>query len=524
VEQEKIAIAGAGICGLVTALAVADRGCDITIFERDIPPPDSGADEAFFQWQRKGAAQFRHPHAFLGLMCNLLQENYPKLLDEFYEAGARRVEFVDMLGPGLRSRYKPRPADEKLWILSCRRATIETVLRRHVEKLPNVSILNQCTITGLLADKADGSISVRGISGRDESGQKPTGPVGETDFEFRSDLVIDASGRTSRFPRWLGELGGVVREEKYDAEIVYYTRHFALNEGQQEPPRDENRSAGDLGYLKYGVFPGDNGHFAVIICLPLAEKQLRVAVRDGESFLGICQQIPGLARWIDPKRSHPTTGSFGIGDIQAQWRYFVDEGKPVAGNFFAVGDAVVRTNPLYGRGCSTGILHAHILADVLAETDDPVARALRFDELTEAQIRPIFRTSLREDRSGIRRAAAMHEGKLLDQADSLKGWLRLVFRDAVSAAAREEIEVIRGAMRTFNLLEKPGEFLKDWNIRRIILKYLLRSRKKNVENRLVPGPGRIELHQLLGLVPGAAVGPADLDSAGPGDRNSSSDF
>jgi len=167
-KQEKITIAGAGICGLVTALAMAGRGDEITIFERDIPPPDGDADEAFFSWQRRGAAQFRHPHAFLGLMCNLLQDNYPKLLDEFYAAGARRIEFVDMLGPHLRDNYKPEPADEKLWLLSCRRATIEIVLRRHVEKLPNVRILSQCTITGLLVDEAREPVNVRGVTYRNQ--------------------------------------------------------------------------------------------------------------------------------------------------------------------------------------------------------------------------------------------------------------------------------------------------------------------------------------------------------------------
>jgi len=488
-KQEKIAIVGGGICGLVTALAVAKRGHEVNMFERDMPPPDGGADEAFFNWDRRGAAQFKHPHAFLGLMCNLLQDNYPELLQEFYEAGARRVNFVDMLGPHLRASYVPEPADEKLWLLSCRRATIETVLMRHVEKLSNVRILNQCTIAGLLVDEADESLRVRGIAGQN----------GESDFEFESDIVIDASGRTSKFPRWLREHGAVITEEKYDAEIVYYTRHFALNEGQQEPPRDEKRGAGDLGYLKYGVFPGDNGHFAIIICLPFGEKKLQVAVRDGESFLHICRQIPGLERWIDPERSHPTTAPFGIGDIQAQWRYFVNDGKPAAHNFFVVGDAALRTNPLYGRGCSTGILHAHILADVLAETSDPVTRALYFDKRTQQQLRPIFNASLREDRRGIKRAAAVMEGRMLDQADSLKRWLGLAFRDAISAAAREEIRVVRGAMRTFNLLEKPGEFLKDWRIRMTILRYLLRGRKKNVARRLVSGPGRIELHQSLGL-------------------------
>ena len=37
--------------------------------------------------------QFRHPHAFLGLMCSVLEEHYPDLLKDFFAAGARKVAF-----------------------------------------------------------------------------------------------------------------------------------------------------------------------------------------------------------------------------------------------------------------------------------------------------------------------------------------------------------------------------------------------------------------------------------------------
>ena len=33
------------------------------------------------------AAQFRHPHAFLGLMCSVLEEHYPDLLEDFLPPG-----------------------------------------------------------------------------------------------------------------------------------------------------------------------------------------------------------------------------------------------------------------------------------------------------------------------------------------------------------------------------------------------------------------------------------------------------
>lgn len=482
---EKIVIAGAGICGLSTAMTLARPGRSITITERDQAPPAGDADEAFFNWDRRGAAQFRHPHAFLGLMCNLIQDHHPKLMEEFVSAGARKMLFKDMIPAPLRNNYKPLPSDDQLWILMCRRATMETVMRRYVERLPGITIRSGCKITGLLADTREDQIYTKGL--KTEHG------------DIEAGIVIDASGRTSKFAGWLNELGASIGAEHDDAEIVYYTRHYRLEQGQEEPARGDRSGAGDLGYLKFGVFPGDNGHFAIIICLPLAESAFRQAVRDGDGFNTICRNIPGLRPWLAEGKSYATTEPFGIGDIVASWKHFVHDGKADVLNFFAVGDSAFRTNPLYGRGCSTGILHAHILAGVIDSIEDPYQRAMRFDHLTEQELRPIFDASLREDKNGIKRAAAVRQGKLLDRPETVRASLSLAIRDAVRAASRKELDVVRGAMRTFNLLEKPGAFMKEWRIWLIILRYLLRGRKKNASVRLQPGPDRSTMHELLGL-------------------------
>lgn len=512
INPQSIAIVGSGMCGMTTALALASKGHRVTVFERDARPPDGDADDAFFRWQRLGAAQFRHPHAFLGLMCNLIQDNYPDLMERLYEAGARRVDFFDMLPAELRDDYVPAPGDEKLWVLLCRRATLETVIRRYVETMPNVEIHNRCHVVGLVTEDSAGVQAATGLRVRQRGDGAEDSKSAGPEKIFDADVVVDASGRSSRFPTWLkaqrrdviegGEGTEVrevreVREEKSCAEIVYYTRHYRLKPGEEEPPRGENRGAGDFGFLKYGVFPGDNGHFAIILCVPVKETRLREALKDSALFDRICQSIPGLQPWLADGRSEPTTDSFGIGDIQAVWRHFVADGEPLALNFFAVGDAAIRTNPLYGRGCSTGILHAHILADVLEQESDPRARALAFDERTEADLRPIYDASLREDQSGIRRAEALMQGLLLDKPDSFKKWFGLAFGDALAAAARERIHVMRGLLRTFHLLEKPGYFLKDRRIRLTVLAFMLRGRKRNAARRLQKGPNRDEMLSLV---------------------------
>lgn len=488
-DKETIAIVGAGICGLCTGLALASRGHTVTLIERDAPPPEGGPDEAFFDWNRRGAAQFRHPHAFLAVMTNLLEESFPDLIDDFWAAGARKVSFEDMLSPELEDQYQPEPGDEKLWLLMCRRATMESVFRRYAERNPGLKIMSETQVTGMIADDTDEGLVVRGLELRRRDGES---------FEMRADLVIDAGGRGSKFKDWLRERGAAITTEDDDAEIVYYTRHYRLLPGVEEPPRrGKDRSAGDLGYIKFGVFPGDNGHFAVILCLPNDETELREAVKDGDEFDRICNAIPGLSHWVAQDKSSATTHSFGFGDIHAVWHHFVHDDKPAALNYFAVGDAALRTNPLYGRGCSTGIIHAHMLAKLIGEVTDPVERALVFARQTEEELRPIFKASLSEDKKGIKRAAAIREGRDLDSADSLGKYLRLAFGDAMARAARENLHVLRGAMRTFNLLEKPGEFLNDWRIRLTILRYMCYGRRHNASARVQRGPSREEMIALV---------------------------
>lgn len=486
--SENIAVIGAGICGLCTALALSRKGNQVTLYERDVPPPEGGANEAFFEWKRRGAAQFRHPHAFLGLMCNILQDNYPDLVEEFWQAGARKVTFAEMVPPELNDQYQPQPEDDKLWLLMCRRATIETVLRRYVTRQPNITINDQANVVGAEFSDLDGKPAITGIEVvRD----------GERSV-VNTDVVIDAGGRTSQFRHWFKDIGLTVREEDDDAEIVYYTRHYKLLPGVAEPSRHEkDRSAGDLGYMKYGVFPGDDGQFAVIICVPDGETELREAIKAGETYDEICRAIPGLNNWMAADKAEATTASFGFADIHAVWRHFVEDGEPLVLNYFAVGDAQVRTNPLYGRGCSTGTLHAHLLADVFSTTSDPRERAVLFDQQTEDEIRPIFKTSLAEDKRGIKRASALLDGQTLEQATTFKKYLALAFGDAIAAASRAELHVFRGVMKTFNLLEKPGEFLNNWRIRWTIMRYMFRGRKRNAPTRIESGPARDEMLVLL---------------------------
>jgi predicted NAD/FAD-binding protein len=96
-SKPSVAITGAGICGLCCGVALAQAGHSVTIIERDTALPEGDADAIFFEWIRRGASQFKHPHAFLGVMSNLLSEMFPDLIDFFWAAGARKITFAELL-------------------------------------------------------------------------------------------------------------------------------------------------------------------------------------------------------------------------------------------------------------------------------------------------------------------------------------------------------------------------------------------------------------------------------------------
>ena len=60
----RIVVIGAGVAGLASSLYLARDGHDVILLERDATPLPESADAAF-EWDRRGATQVRHPHAFL---------------------------------------------------------------------------------------------------------------------------------------------------------------------------------------------------------------------------------------------------------------------------------------------------------------------------------------------------------------------------------------------------------------------------------------------------------------------------
>ena len=431
----RIIVVGGGIAGLGTALTCARDGHQVTVLERDDTPMPADADAAF-EWQRTGAPQVRHSHAFLARLRNLLRDRAPDVLDALIDAGASEIEFAANLPETLTDR-SPRPGDEELVALACRRTTFEWVLRRLVLAQPGVSLGHGVAAHGL--DARTGSVPrVVGVDGRP------------------ADLVVDARGPRSSSADWLAAIGAApATEELHESGIVYFSRFYRVRAGAAEPDYS-GPTAADLGYLKYAIFLGDNRTFSITYAIESHDEELRRALATPEAFEAVAGALVATAPWRADGIADPITPVHVMAGLRNRYRPLVAaDGAPIVHGFVSVGDASVCTNPLYGRGCSLAFVHAYGLADALrahGEDLDGLGRA--FSEFTDRELLPWFRSAVVQDAQ----ARALREEL---PAEDPRSFMQAVFREGLLPAMRTSPIVFRAFLRWFNLLATPDALMAD---------------------------------------------------------------
>ena len=447
----RVTVVGGGVSGLSSALALARQGHEVTVVERDDTPMPASADEAF-EWDRRGAPQVRHSHAFLARLRNLLRDRYPDVYESLLAEGATEMRFGDDLPPTLVG-FQPESSDADLVMLACRRTTFEWVLRRFALDEGSVSFRTGTGVAGLVSEVRHGIPHVTGV--RLEDGEVVT-----------SDLVVAAAGRRSTLPDWLAEAGArTVPEEVEDTGIVYYSRWYRLRDGETYPPRS-GPIGGDLGYLKYGVFVGDNRTFSLTLATPVDDDELRKLLADPEVFDAVGRELVATAPYLDGRAEPITPQVHVMAGLLNRWRDYVIDGEPVVTGLVAVGDAVLCTNPLYGRGCSTAFWGANLLADAVAACDGDVRDiALAYDASLRAEIYPWYRSGVEQDAEA-RRVAAAHLAGIDPDADTTdpRTFMRAVFREGLLPAMRTDAVVMRAFFRSFNLLTAPDALAKDADV------------------------------------------------------------
>jgi 2-polyprenyl-6-methoxyphenol hydroxylase-like FAD-dependent oxidoreductase len=453
---KSVTVVGAGVAGLTAALSLADRGHRVTLVERD--PFEVGEPLAAPNWSRSGIPHFLQPHAFIPRGRQELADALPAVYETLLRSGAYEVDITAKLpGPAT-------SADAQLRYLAVRRPVIEWALRRAALSEPRIELLASTKVDAILVER-DRAIGVR-IDGR----------------PLFSDVVVDAHGRRSP-AGWLVDNGGT--SEQSDCSVVYYSRYYRQRPGFELPDGPWFLSPrGDLGYLAFASFPGDNRTFAALLAVPPADPRWK-AVADPRAFEAAVATIPALASWVDPQGVEPITPVL----VMAGLRNTLNAPSPVVG-LFRTGDAYAHSDPTLAHGLAFAIVHAVALGNALADHAEPVDVAGAYAAATQPELQERYRwiTQLDEQRLRVWQGEPVEFGRH-------DGDYALFCLAAAGAVARVDADVFRVFNRRIGLLDRTGVLDDDIALRQ-------RIERRFAELRSAPaaplGPSQDEMAAVVG--------------------------
>jgi 2-polyprenyl-6-methoxyphenol hydroxylase-like FAD-dependent oxidoreductase len=441
-DPQDIAVVGGGMAGMLAALLLARDGHRVTVYERDDTDLPETADEAFEKWDRRGAPHARQSHALLARLRRTLTERAPDVLGMLAEQGATELTVERILPPTMADRA-PRPGDDELVLWCCRRLTIEWVLRRVVTAEPGVTWRRGVGVDGLVAD----GTRVHGVR-LDDGSHVP------------ADLVVVGGGRNSPVMEWIAALGGDVQpvEEHSETGIVYLSRFYRLRSGRELPVLTEKGAGGDLGYIAFAGFYGDNGTFSITFGVPTIDREL-LALRDVGAWEAAVRTLTPLEPWTADGLADPITDVEAMARLTNRIRRFVVDDEPVVTGLVVIGDAAMTTNPWYGKGCAQAGIAAEALSAALREHGrDQIALARAMDETMRTELEPHYIASCRQDADRIKLHTALRDDVEPDPAAAAA---RDFVVNGLIPATRDDPDVFRAFFRAFNMLDHPDALLAN---------------------------------------------------------------
>lgn len=369
-------VIGSGIAGLLAARVLAEHFDRITVVERDRPPPGPEF--------RPGVPQARHVHALLVRGRILLERLFPGFGAELAAAGAERLEWpadIVWYGPfgwGGRERLG-------LVTYSCGRELLESVVRRRLAGDPRVVFLDGYQVAELVADvrgEVDGVV-LRSHGDRAPAGTPSSGApavtgspplvvragagsspailragAGSSPPILRAELVVDASGRDSRAPRWLQSLGfSPPAETVVNAFLGYASRYYHRTPGEDPPWRSAIVQRARPRGTRSGVLAPLEGDRWI---LTLAGAARDYPPTDEEGFLDFARTLPHPILYDTVRDLAPASPIWGYRRTENRLRHYERLARRPE-RFVVLGDAACAFNPAYGQGMTVAAIHAATL-------------------------------------------------------------------------------------------------------------------------------------------------------------------
>ncbi|KAA8783492.1 FAD dependent oxidoreductase [Paenibacillus amylolyticus] len=210
-DMKRAVVIGAGIAGLITARMLSDYYDEVCIIERDELPSEPS--------NRQGVPQSFHPHRVLPRGGLILEHYFPGYNDELIALGAIPSHEEEIVNANKYGKFNHKVNASFIEIASSSRPLLEWVLRKRVQNISHIRFLTNTEVTGLMVSEDQSSII--GVYTKERRS--------ESRKERRADMVIDASGRSSKLIKWLDQIGLSVPEpEVLKVSLGYSTRYYKI--------------------------------------------------------------------------------------------------------------------------------------------------------------------------------------------------------------------------------------------------------------------------------------------------------
>ncbi|MCX4993648.1 NAD(P)/FAD-dependent oxidoreductase [Streptomyces sp. NBC_00568] len=468
-------IVGAGPVGLFTALLLAAEGQQVTVLESD-PAKWSQEDSPTRGAPRPGAPHSNHPHLLLPAGLDILECEMPDFTAALLAGGGQRYNMVagawnvGAVGP-------QRTQDSDFDTVAMSRFTLEHVLRDRVRQTPRIALHYGLGVTGFLSAEV-------GMAGR----RFITGVITADGAQWKADLVVDASGRNTRLPELLAEMGLAPLKRFGSRGFRHYTRSFRSRGGVQPVQRTWHLTHHNS--LSLLTTPADEGTWSVSLVTSSRDQALR-ALADSDLWTRTVALLPGMHEWLD---GEPTTDVQEMVSSGSVRRSIISRGKPIASGLVLIGDAWATTNDQFGVGLTMGAAQAVLLRNAVWKVGatDVGELAAAYEADSQELIAPVWNRSIAWERHRLAEIDAQMTGHAYVTHDT-----QWSLWSEVASSQLQDPEVFRAQAAIDSLLTSPAEgFLSLEAAQR------LRSLKRDQPYRAEQGPSRSALLSALRLPTG----------------------